>query len=44
MKTRSDFAFKEVYNRLQLVGDKLAKIDYSIDWKPFLIIFESIYF
>jgi IS5 family transposase len=44
VKTLTDFALKEEYKRLQLVGDKLAKIDSLIDWKLFLIIFESIYF
>ena len=44
VKTLTDFALKEEYKRLQLVGDKLAEIDSLIDWKLFLIIFESIYF
>ena len=44
MKTLTDFALKEEYTCLQSVGDKLAKIGSLIDWKPFRIIFESIYF
>ena len=44
MKTLTDFALKEEYKRLQSVGDKLAEIDSLIDWKPFRIIFESMYF
>ncbi len=44
MKTFTDFALKGEYKLLQLVGDKLAEIDSLIDWKSFLIIFESIYF
>jgi hypothetical protein len=44
MKTLTDFALKEEYTCLQSVGDKLAKIGSLIDWKPFSIIFESIYF
>jgi IS5 family transposase len=43
MKTLTDFALKEGYKRLQLVGDKLTEIYMSIDWKPFRIIFELIY-
>ncbi len=43
MKTLTDFALKEGYKRLQLVGDKLTEIDSLIDWKPFRTIFESIY-
>ena len=44
MKNLTDFAPKEKYKLLQLVGDKLVEIDFLIDWKSFLIIFESIYF
>jgi len=44
MKTLTDFALKEEYIFLQSVGDKLAKIGSLIDWKPFRIIFEYIYF
>ena len=44
MKKLTDFALKEEYKRLQLVGDKLAEIYSLIDWKPFRITFESIYF
>ncbi len=44
MKTLIDFALKEEYKCLQSVGDKLAEIDPLIDWKPFRIIFEFIYF
>jgi IS5 family transposase len=44
MKTLTDFALKEEYTCLQSVGDKLAKIGSLIDWKPFRIIFEYIYF
>jgi IS5 family transposase len=39
MKTLSDFAPKEKYKRLQLIGDKLTEIDYLIDWKSSRIIF-----
>jgi hypothetical protein len=31
MKALTDFALKEEYNRLQLVGDKLDEIDSLID-------------
>ena len=31
MKILTDFALKEEYKRLQLVGDKLAEIDSLID-------------
>ena len=44
MKTFIDFALKEKYKLLQLVRDQLVEIDLLIDWKSFLIIFESIYF
>ena len=44
MKTLTDFALKEEYKRLQSNGDKVAEIDFLIYWKPFRIIFESIYF
>ena len=44
MKTLTDFALKEEYTCLQSVGDKLAKIGSLINWEPFHIIFESIYF
>ncbi len=44
MKTLTDFVLKEGYKCLQSVGDKLAKIGSLIDWKPFRIIFEYIYF
>lgn len=44
MKNLTDFAPKEKYKLLQLVGDKLVEIDFLIDWKSFLSIFESIYF
>ena len=44
MKTLTDFALKEEYKCLQSVGDKLVKIGSLIDWKPFSIIFEYIYF
>ncbi len=44
VKTLTDFVLKEEYKRLQLVGDKLAEIDSLIYWKPFRIIFESIFF
>jgi IS5 family transposase len=44
MKTLTYFALKEEYKRLQSNGDKLAEIDFLIYWKPFRIIFESIYF
>ncbi len=43
MITFIDFALKQEYKRLKLFGDKLAEIDSLIDWKPFHIIFESIY-
>jgi len=44
MKNLTDFAPKEKYKLLQLVRDQLVEIDLLIDWKSFLIIFESIYF
>ena len=44
MKTFTDFVLKGEYELFQLVEDKLAGINFLIDWKPFLIIFESIYF
>ena len=43
MKTLTDFALKEEYKRLESVGDKLAEIDSSIEWKPFRVILESMY-
>jgi IS5 family transposase len=43
MKTLTDFALKEEYKRLKSVGDKLAEIDFLIDWKMFRIILESMY-
>ena len=44
IKILTDFALKENYKRLQSIENKLAEIDSLIDWKPFHIIFESIYF
>ena len=44
MKNLTDFAPKEKYKLLQLVGDKLVEIDSLIDWKTVSIIFESMYF
>ena len=44
MKTLTGFALNEGYKYLQSVGDKLAKTGSLIDWKPFRIIFEYIYF
>ena len=44
MNTFSDFALEEEYKRLQSVGDKVVEIDSLIDWKSFLIIFESMFF
>ncbi len=43
MKTFTDFALKEEYKRLESVGDKLAEIDFLIDWKTFRIIHEPMY-
>jgi transposase, IS5 family len=43
MKTLTDFALKEEYKRPESVGDKLAEIDSSIEWKPFRVILESMY-
>ena len=43
-KSLIDFVLEEEYKRLQSVGDKFAEIESLIDWKPFRIIFESIYF
>jgi IS5 family transposase len=44
MKIFTDFALKERYKLLQLIGDKLVEIDSLIDWKTVSIIFESMYF
>jgi IS5 family transposase len=44
VKTLTDFALKEEYKLLQLVGDRLDKIDSLIDWKSFSTISEAIYF
>jgi hypothetical protein len=44
MKKLTDFALKERYKLLQLVGGKLAEIYSLIEWQFFSIILESIYF
>ena len=45
MKTLTDFSLYEKYKHLQLVGDKLAKIDFLIDWKKsFHTTFKFMYF
>lgn len=43
MKTFTDFALKEEYKRIQLVGDKLSELESLIDWKPFRLILEPMY-
>jgi hypothetical protein len=44
MGTLMDFGFKQEDTLLQSFGDKLPEINSLIDWKFFLIIFESIFF
>jgi IS5 family transposase len=44
MKTLTNFALKEEYERLQSVEDKLVEIDSLIDWRAFRTILESMYF
>ena len=43
MNSLTDFALKEEYKHLDVLGDKLSEIDSLIDWKPFRPVISEMY-
>jgi len=43
MNSLTDFALKEEYKHLEVLGDKLSEIDTLIDWKPFRPVISGMY-
>ena len=43
MKSLTDFAFNEEYERVKLLGDRLAEIESLIDWEAFRPIVGAMY-